>query len=70
MRALLRKAWADPDHAAALAALTALARTLDKTHPDAAASLREGLEETLTVTRLGVPGALKRTSARRTRSSP
>ena len=61
VRALLRKAWADPDHAAALAALTALARTLDKTHPDAAGSLREGLEETLTLTRLGVSGALKRT---------
>jgi putative transposase len=61
VRALLRKAWADPDHAAALASLQSLARTLDKTHPDAAGSLREGLEETLTVTRLGVSGALKRT---------
>jgi putative transposase len=61
VRALLRKAWANPDHAAALAALGALARQLDKTHPDAAGSLREGMEETLTVTRLGVTGALKRT---------
>ena len=32
-------------------------------HPGAAASLREGLEETLTVTRLGVRGRLKRTLA-------
>ena len=32
-------------------------------NPDAAASLREGLEETLTVVRLGVPGALRRTLA-------
>jgi hypothetical protein len=29
--------------------------------PDAASSLREGLEETLKVVRLGVPGALRRT---------
>ena len=32
-------------------------------HPGAAASLREGMEETLTVTRLGVRGRLKRTLA-------
>ena len=43
------------------AALTALARELDKTHPGAAASLREGLAETLTVLRLGVPPTLART---------
>ena len=42
-------------------ALTALARELDKTHPGAAASLREGLAETLTVLRLGVPPTLART---------
>ncbi len=34
-----------------------------RSHPGAAASLREGLEETLTVTRLGVRGGLKRTLA-------
>ena len=61
MRAKLRKAWADPDHAAALASLKALACQLEKTRPDAAGSLREGLEETLTITRLGVTGALRRT---------
>jgi putative transposase len=43
------------------AQLTALARELDKTHPSAAASLREGLTETLTVLRLGVPPTLART---------
>jgi putative transposase len=43
------------------AQLTALARELDKTHPSAAASLREGLAETLTVLRLGVPPTLART---------
>jgi putative transposase len=43
------------------AQLQALARELDKTHPGAAASLREGLGETLTVLRLGVPPTLART---------
>ena len=61
IRAKLRQAWAEPDHARALAALNALAAALATVHPDAAGSLREGLEETLTVTRLGISGALKRT---------
>src|SRR3954447_25588259 len=43
------------------AQLGALARELDKTHPSAAASLREGMAETLTVLRLGVPPTLART---------
>jgi len=43
------------------AALLALAKELDRTHPGAAASLREGLNETLTVLRLGVPPTLART---------
>ncbi len=43
------------------ALLTALARELDKTHPSAAASLPEGLNETLTVLRLDVPPTLART---------
>ncbi|MCA1694751.1 MAG: IS256 family transposase, partial [Actinobacteria bacterium] len=38
-----------------------LARSLDKSHPGAAGSLREGLSETLTVSRLGVPPTLART---------
>jgi len=41
--------------------LTELARELDTTHPSAAASLREGLPETLTVLRLGLPPTLART---------
>jgi putative transposase len=41
--------------------LAELARELDKTHPGAAASLREGMAETLTVLRLGVPPTLART---------
>jgi putative transposase len=41
--------------------LEQLARELDKTHPGAAASLREGTAETLTILRLGVPPTLART---------
>jgi putative transposase len=43
------------------AVLLALAKELDRTHPGAAASLREGLDETLTVLRLNVPPTLART---------
>jgi putative transposase len=59
----LRAAWALDDHAIALDRLQGLARELERSHPGAAASLREGLEDTLTVTRLGVRGQLKRTLA-------
>jgi putative transposase len=57
----LRRAWAETSHERALEQLKALASELDRSHPGAAASLREGLEETLTVTRLGVKGKLKKT---------
>jgi putative transposase len=43
------------------AALLTLAKELDRTQPGAAGSLREGLHETLTVLRLGVPPTLART---------
>jgi putative transposase len=43
------------------AQLEALAKELERTHPGAAGSLREGLSETLTVLRLGVPPTLART---------
>jgi transposase-like protein len=43
------------------AELTELARQLQKNHPGAAGSLREGLTETLTVMRLRVPPTLART---------
>jgi putative transposase len=43
------------------AQLEALARELERTHPGAAGSLREGLQETLTVLRLNVPPSLART---------
>jgi putative transposase len=41
--------------------LAELATELDKTHPGAAASLREGMAETLSVLALGVPPTLART---------
>jgi putative transposase len=46
----LRAAWANPDPGGARAELEQLARSLDRQRPGAAASLREGLEQTLTVT--------------------
>jgi putative transposase len=46
---------------ACLAQLRALAGELERSYPGAAGSLREGLEETLTLTRLGITGNLKRT---------
>jgi transposase-like protein len=57
----MRAAYHDPDALGAEATLEALARSLDKKHPGAAGSLREGLFDTLTVTRLGVPPTLART---------
>ncbi len=59
----LRMAWKLDDHDGAEQRLRALAGELERTHPGAAASLREGLEETLTITRLGVTGALRKTLA-------
>ena len=57
----LRKAWASENHRQALDGLQLLAGELERSHPGAANSLREGLEETLTLTRLGVRGKLKTT---------
>jgi hypothetical protein len=63
VRRRLRAAWALDDHDRALDQLRMLADELARSHPGAAASLREGMEETLTVTRLCVRGRLKRTLA-------
>jgi len=61
VKARLRRAWKETNHDRALEQLIALALELDHPHPGAAASLREGVEETLTVTRLGITGKLKLT---------
>ena len=58
--AKMRVAYRNPVALAAEAKLEALASDLGRSHPGAAASLREGLAETLTVTRLGVGPSLAR----------
>ena len=55
VKSRMRRAWATDNHRLALDGLRALADELDRCHPGAAASLREGLEETLTLTRLRDP---------------
>jgi putative transposase len=57
----MNDAWHSKDAALARRQLERLANSLAKTHPGAAASLREGLAETLTLTTLGIHGALYRT---------
>ncbi|MCC6177293.1 MAG: transposase [Chloroflexi bacterium] len=47
----LRRAWALDDHDRALGQLKTLTAELDRGYPGAAGSLREGMEETLTLTR-------------------
>jgi transposase-like protein len=59
----LRAAWALDDHERALERLKQVGVELERDHPGAAGSLREGLAETLTLTRLGISGSLKRTLA-------
>lgn len=51
---MLDKAWSEPDHERARKQLVTAAAYLDRIAPDAASSLREGMEETLTVTRLKI----------------
>lgn len=61
VRAALRRAYRAASAAAARRQLQALASWLETNgHPDAAASLREGLEETLTVLKLELPSRLRR----------
>jgi putative transposase len=57
----MRRAYHAESALAAEAQLEALAKELERTHPGAAASLREGLPETLTTLRLKVPPTLART---------
>lgn len=61
IKARMRRAWRETDYGRALEQLRTLAEELEHTHPGAAGSLREGMEETLTVIRLGIKGMLRRT---------
>jgi transposase-like protein len=61
--AALSQAYGSRDKARAMRLLNNLERRLAKEHPGAATSLREGLDETLTVIGLGLPRALERTLA-------
>jgi len=60
IRSAMNQAYATRDPRRARRLLEGLARRLEHQHPGAAASLREGLEETLTVMRLGLPENLER----------
>jgi putative transposase len=60
VRSAMNQAYATRDIKRARRLLDGLARRLEHQHPSAAASLREGLEETLTVMRLGLPENLER----------
>jgi putative transposase len=55
----LAAAFAQPDPTKGLTACRDLTRQLDAKHPDAAASLREGLDEMFTIARLGIGGRLR-----------
>jgi putative transposase len=57
----MRAAYRAESAIVAEAQLEALAKELERTHPGAAGSLREGMAETLTVLRLGVSPTLART---------
>jgi putative transposase len=61
VRARIRAAWALTDPELARDRLGLLAAELDRTWPDAAGSLREGLAETLTLMRLEITGQLAKT---------
>ncbi len=57
----MRTAYRNADPLVGQGDLEALAKELERSHPGAAASLREGLVETFTIGRLGVPPTLART---------
>jgi putative transposase len=61
IRARLRAAWSLTDPELAEQRLELLAAELDRSWPDAATSLREGMAETLTLTRLAITGQLAKT---------
>jgi putative transposase len=61
VRARIRAAWSLTDPLLAEQRLQLLAGELDRTWPDAAASLREGMDDTLTLMRLAITGKLAQT---------
>ncbi|MGH3991518.1 MAG: IS256 family transposase [Pseudonocardiaceae bacterium] len=61
VRGRIRAAWALSDHELAKQRLELLASELDRSWPDAAGSLREGMDDTLTLMRLGIGGQLAKT---------
>jgi putative transposase len=61
--AKMRGAWALSDPDLAKQRLELLASELDRSWPDAASSLREGMDDTLTLMRLGITGQLAKTLA-------
>jgi putative transposase len=61
VRGRMRAAWSLTDADLARQRLELLAGELERSWPDAAASLREGMAETLTLMRLGIDGQLAKT---------
>ena len=57
----MRAAWSLTDAELARQRLELLASELERTWPDAAGSLREGMDDTLTLMRLGITGNLAQT---------
>jgi putative transposase len=63
VRKTLRQAWEIPDADKAEKLIVSLARRLEREAPGVSASILEGLDEILTVTRLGLPLELRRSLA-------
>lgn len=63
VRSTMSQAYATREATRARQMLENLARSLERGYPSAAASLREGLEETLTIMRLELPESLERVLA-------
>jgi transposase-like protein len=61
VRARMRAAWSLSDPELATQRLQLLASELERTWPDAAGSLREGMGDTLTLMHLGITGQLSKT---------
>jgi transposase-like protein len=62
-RSLMRAAWRLPKAEDGIARMKKLAEMIERDHPEAAASLREGLDETFTINRHDVPPSLHRCPA-------